>query len=68
MVGLFYAYNTQESKEEINDPQLAAITQYLWSETVLPVAWGENLLPNGDDYINDPLAHDNQIAAFADAT
>jgi outer membrane receptor protein involved in Fe transport len=67
VVGLFYAYNTQESKEEINDPQLAAITQYLWSETVLQ-AWGENLLPNGDDYINDTLSHDSQIAGFADAT
>jgi iron complex outermembrane receptor protein len=67
VVGIFYAYNTQESKEEINDPQLAAITQYLWSETVLQ-AWGENLLPNGDDYINDTLSHDSQLAGFADAT
>ncbi len=67
VAGIFYAYNTQESKEEINDPQLAAITQYLWNETVLR-AWGENLLPNGDDYINDTLAHDSQIALFADAT
>ncbi|HWY13750.1 MAG TPA: TonB-dependent receptor [Rhizomicrobium sp.] len=67
VVGVFYAGNMQESKEEINDPQLAAITQYLWSETLLQ-AWGENLLPNGDDYINDTLAHDRQIAVFADAT
>jgi len=67
VAGVFYAYNTQESKEEINDPQLAAITNYLWSETVLQ-AWGENLLPNGDDYINDTLSHDSQIAVFADAT
>jgi iron complex outermembrane receptor protein len=67
VVGVFYAYNTQESKEEINDPQLADITNYLWSETVLQ-AWGENLLPNGDDYINDTLSHDSQIAVFADAT
>jgi len=67
VAGVFYAYNTQESKEEINDPELPAITQYLWDETVLQ-AWSENLLPNGDDYINDTLAHDSQIAAFADAT
>jgi len=65
--GIFYAYDTQESKEQINDPQLAAITNYLWDETVLQ-AWGENLLPNGDDYINDTLSHDRQIAGFADAT
>ena len=67
VAGIFYAYNTQESKEQINDPQLAAITQYLWGESVLQ-AWSENLLPNGDDYINDTLAHDSQIAGFVDAT
>jgi outer membrane receptor protein involved in Fe transport len=67
VAGIFYAYNKQESKEQIHDPQLAAITQYLWSETVLQ-AWGEDLLPNGDDYINDTRAHDGQIAGFADAT
>ena len=44
-----------------------AIREYLWGETMLQ-AWGENLLPNGDDYINDTLAHDQQIALFADAT
>ena len=67
VMGVFYAGNEQESKEEINDPQLPQITRYLWNETVLQ-AWSENLLPNGDDYINDTLAHDSQIAAFADAT
>ncbi len=67
VIGVFYAHNEQESKEQINDPMLPAITQYLWSETVLQ-AWSENLLPNGDDYINDTLAHDEQIAGFADAT
>jgi iron complex outermembrane receptor protein len=65
--GLFYAYNTQRSIEEIRDPQLPALTQYLWGETMLE-AWGENLLPNGDDYINNTGAHDQQIALFADAT
>jgi outer membrane receptor protein involved in Fe transport len=67
VIGVFYAGNEQESKEEINDPELPQITKYLWNETVLQ-AWSENLLPNGDDYINDTLAHDSQIAAFADAT
>ncbi|HEY3638531.1 MAG TPA: TonB-dependent receptor [Rhizomicrobium sp.] len=67
VLGVFYAGNEQESKEEINDPQLPQITRYLWNESVLQ-AWSENLLPNGDDYINDTLAHDSQIAAFADAT
>jgi outer membrane receptor protein involved in Fe transport len=67
VLGVFYAGNEQESKEEINDPMLPQITGYLWDETVLE-AWGENLLPNGDDYINDTRAHDSQVAAFADAT
>jgi iron complex outermembrane recepter protein len=67
VAGVFYAYNTQRSTEEINDPQLPALTQYLWGETVLQ-AWGENLLPNGDDYINDTRAHDRQTAVFVDAT
>lgn len=67
VVGVFYAGNEQESKEEINDPMLPQITRYLWDETVLD-AWGENLLPNGDDYINDTRAHDSQVAGFADAT
>ena len=67
VVGVFYAGNSQESKEEINDPELPQITRYLWNESVLQ-AWSENLLPNGDDYINDTLGHDSQIAGFADAT
>ena len=67
VIGVFYAGNEQESKEEINDPELPQITKYLWNETVLQ-AWSENLLANGDDYINDTLAHDSQIAVFGDAT
>jgi outer membrane receptor protein involved in Fe transport len=65
--GVFYSHNTQRSTEEIRDPQLGALSQYLWGETTLQ-AWGEDLLPNGDDYINDTKAHDRQIALFGDAT
>ena len=65
--GFFYSHNTQRSTEEIRDPQLGALSQYLWGETTLQ-AWGEDLLANGDDYINDTKAHDRQIALFADAT
>lgn len=67
VVGFFFAYNTQESREEINDPELPALTKYLWNESMLQL-WGENLLPNGDDYINDTLGHDRQIAGFSDVT
>ena len=65
--GLFYAFNTQRSTEEIRDPQLPALTEYLWGEDMI-TAWGMDLLPNGDDYINSTRGHDQQIALFGDAT
>ena len=65
--GVFYSHSTQRSTEEIRDPQLGALSQYLWGETTLQ-AWGQDLLANGDDYINDTRAHDRQVALFGDAT
>ncbi len=65
--GVFYASNSQRSTEVINDPQLPALTNYLWGEDIV-TAWGENLLPNGDDYVNDTVGNDMQIAGFVDAT
>jgi len=67
VAGVFYTSEAQRSTEEINDPQLPALTQYLWGENMLQ-AWGENLLPNGDDYINDTVGNDRQIALFGDLT
>ncbi len=67
VAGAFYAHNSQRSTEEINDPQLNALSQYLWGEDIL-TAWGQDLLPNGDDYITDTMAHDRQVALFFDAT
>jgi outer membrane receptor protein involved in Fe transport len=67
VAGAFFAADTQRSTEEINDPQLPALTQYLWGEDLL-TAWGESLLPNGDDYLNDTLGHDRQTALYVDAT
>jgi outer membrane receptor protein involved in Fe transport len=67
VAGVFFAYNTQRSIEEIRDPQLPALTEYLWGEDMI-TAWGEDLLPNGDDYINDTTGHDRQIAMFFDGT
>ena len=66
VAGVFYAFNSQESREEINDPQLDQISQYLFGEDIL-TAWGAGLLPNGDDYINDTIGHDRQIAGFINA-
>ncbi len=65
--GAFFSFNRQRSKEEIRDPMLAQITQLLWGETVLQ-AWGEDLLANNDDYINDTRSKDRQFALFADAS
>lgn len=67
IVGLFYSQQTQLSVEEINDPQLPALTEYLWGDTVANI-WGEDLLANGDDYINHTQAHEHQIALYANAT
>ena len=67
ILGVFYSSQTQLSVEEIRDPQLPQLTQYLWGDTITNI-WGVNLLPNGDDYINHTQAHEWQIAEFANAT
>jgi iron complex outermembrane recepter protein len=66
-VGLFYAFDRQQSKEEIIDPQLNQLSQLLWGEDIV-TAWGEDLLPGSVDYVNNTRAHDRQIALFGDAT
>jgi outer membrane receptor protein involved in Fe transport len=66
-VGGFFSHNNQRSTEEIIDPQLPALTQYLWGEDMI-TAWGQDLLPNGDDYLNSTKSTDRQFALFADAT
>lgn len=65
--GVFFSFNRQRSTEEIQDPQLPQLTQYLWGEDMV-TAWGEPLLANHDDYINDTRARDRQVAVFADVT
>jgi outer membrane receptor protein involved in Fe transport len=67
VVGAFYTHQDQLSIEEINDPQLPALTEYLWGDTIQNI-WGEGLLPNGDDYINHTQGHVWQAALFANAT
>jgi outer membrane receptor protein involved in Fe transport len=65
--GIFYMAETQHSLEQINDPQLPALTQYLFGEDML-TAWGQTLLPNGDDYVNDTTGHDMQVAGFGEVS
>jgi outer membrane receptor protein involved in Fe transport len=81
VVGAFYSHQSQLSVEEINDPQLPALTAYLWGEppasgscntppTGVPLLdiWCVDLLPNGDDYINHTQGHERQLAGFANVT
>jgi iron complex outermembrane receptor protein len=81
VLGAFYTQQSQLSVEEINDPQLPALTEYLWGDPVgnksclSPPAgvaildvWCEGLLPNGDDYINHTVGHERQEALFGNAT
>ncbi len=68
VAGVFYAQNMQNSNEEINDPQLPALTRYLWNNETMIQAWGQNLLSNGDDYDNNTHGHDRQVALFGDVT
>jgi iron complex outermembrane receptor protein len=67
--GIFYQRNRQLSVEEIHDPQLEQITQYLFGESASDY-WGEGLLPQygDDDYINYNRTHSSQLAGFADVT
>ena len=68
VAGVFYTKNRQESIEEIHDPQLGNLMQYLFGEDV-PTAWGGvDLLSNGDDYYNRNVGHSEQTAFFADVT
>jgi outer membrane receptor protein involved in Fe transport len=67
ILGTFFTQQSQLSVEEINDPQLPALTQFLWGETMQQL-WGQNLLPNGDDYINHTEGHERQSALFANGT
>ena len=68
VAGVFYTKNRQVSIEEIHDPQLGDLMQYLFGQDV-PTSWGGvDLLPNGDDYYNRNVGHSEQTAFFADVT
>jgi iron complex outermembrane recepter protein len=65
-VGLFYGADTQHSSDIIADPQLAAITTYLWGEDLVS-AWGEGLLAGDTAFVNSTVAHDLRLAAYVNA-
>lgn len=80
VAGLFYSRQSQLSIEEINDPQLPALTQYLWGDPnagscngaatgdAVSDVWCEDVLPNGDDYINHTNGHEKQFAGYVNGT
>ncbi|HEY2034225.1 MAG TPA: TonB-dependent receptor [Rhizomicrobium sp.] len=81
VLGGFYTHQSQLSVEEINDPQLPALTSYLWGDpgpgaacydpptgNALLDVWCGPLLANGDDYINHTQGHERQLAGFANVT
>jgi outer membrane receptor protein involved in Fe transport len=64
LIGAFYGRNTQFNNDYDVDPQLPALTQYLFGET-MQQAWGEDLLPGNLNYTSKITAHDEQGAIFA---
>jgi outer membrane receptor protein involved in Fe transport len=80
VAGLFYSRQSQLSVEEINDPQLTTLAPYLWGDPnagscngaatgdAVSDIWCEDVLPNGDDYINHTNGHEKQFAGYANAT
>ena len=67
LIGAFYGRNTQFNNDYDVDPQLPALTQYLWGESMQD-AWGEDLLPGNLNYTSQITAHDEQGAIFANVS
>jgi len=66
-VGVFWQLSREVSLEEIHDPGLNTLLETLYGENALAI-FGEDLLPNGDDYYNINTTHDRQIAGFGELT
>ena len=64
LIGAFYGRNTQFNNNYDVDPQLPALTQFLWGESMQD-AWGQDLLPGNLNYTSTITAHDEQGAIFA---
>ena len=67
-LGVFYSHIKQQSNERIYDPQLGAITQLLFGESIADAWGGQALLPGGYDYQNLGNSVEWQVAGFADLT
>ena len=67
LIGAFYGRNTQFNNDYDVDPQLPALTQYLWGESMQD-AWGQDLLPGNLNYTSKITASDEQGAIFANVS
>jgi iron complex outermembrane recepter protein len=71
-VGAFYSLNRTYSLEEIHDPMVDQLFNYLYGTTIANVYGtatnpdGSSYLPRGDSYLNQLTGHDRQLAGFGE--
>lgn len=71
-VGAFYSLDKTFSLEEIHDPNVDALFNYLYGETIADAFGtatnpdGSSYLPNGDSYLNRITGYDRQLAGFGE--
>ncbi len=71
-VGAFYSLNRTYSLEEIHDPMVDQLFQYLYGTTIANVYGtatnpdGSSYLPRGDVYLNQLTGFDRQIAGYGE--
>jgi iron complex outermembrane recepter protein len=72
-VGAFFSITRSYSLEEIHDPQVDQLFEYLYGTTIANVFGtatnpdGSSYLPRGDSYFNELTGHDRQLAGFGEA-
>jgi iron complex outermembrane recepter protein len=71
-VGAFYSLNRTFSWEQIHDPMVDQLFEYLYGTTIANVygtatnADGSSYLPNGDAYFNRLVGYDRQLAGYGE--
>ena len=71
-VGAFYSLNRTFSLEQIHDPMVDELFEYLYGTTIASIygsptnADGSSYLPRGDSYLNQLTAFDRQIAGYGE--
>ena len=71
-VGAFYSLNRTFSWEQIHDPMVDELFEYLYGTTIANVygtatnADGSSYLPDGDSYFNRLVGYDRQLAGYGE--